>query len=351
MIPRSLVVRGGGMALTMLMLGPEFPGRASAQEPKKVSIVMGAGAFYFIVHYVAEAGGYYKEEGVRLDSVNVGSGPRQVAAIMGGSADVGPLGLQLVVEAAQHDGGMMAICSGYTILPMGIVLSNQAMKKNGIRLDMTTDEKVHRMKGLRIGITTPGSGTDDMVRALLRKAGMNASTDITIQSLVNAEGMVAALQRGESDGFCFTSPINEMVVAQGLGQIVIEPLRGDVPEASNVPYIIMATSRETIASKRPLLMAMVRAWTKAMTMVHADPKRAGELVKTYFPKVPQDVFDTAYNKYVAGVPKTPMITPEQVDNVVKFMKLSKGTAVSATYSGVVDPSFAEAVIKSEPGIR
>src|SRR5689334_21880722 len=89
-----------------------------AQTRQKVPFAMGAGAFYFTLHYVSEAGGLYAQEGYDLDSVNVSSGPRQVASIMGGSADVAPLGLQLVVTAAQRGGNIIAVRAGYNILPM-----------------------------------------------------------------------------------------------------------------------------------------------------------------------------------------------------------------------------------------
>ena len=317
-----------------------------AHAGEKVSFAMGAGAFYFTLHYVAEAGGYYAAEGITLDSVNVSSGPRQTAAVMGGSADVAPLGLQLVVQAAQHAGNIVAVSAGYNILPMSILLSNDAIKRSGITPDQSTDDKVKRLKGLRIGITTPGSGTDDMVRAVMRKRGMDPDRDVTIQPLVNAEGMMAALERGATDGFCFTSPIPELAVSRKLGQIVLEPLNGDVPEANNVPYIILSTNRETIANKRPMLLAMVRCWTKAMDLVRDQPGEASKLVHHYFPDVDEEVYDAAFKKYRQGVPTTPMVTAEQTENVVSFMKISKGIPVTANYADVFYPGIAEEVAKT-----
>jgi NitT/TauT family transport system substrate-binding protein len=317
-----------------------------AQSRQKIPFAMGAGAFYFTVHYVAEAAGYYTQEGFDLDSVNVSSGPRQVASIMGGSADIAPLGLQLVVQAAQRGGNIIAVCAGYNILPMSILLSNDAIARSGIKEGMSTDEKVHRMKGLRIGITTPGSGTDDMARALLRGRGMNPDRDITIQPLVTAETMLAALERGSSDGFCFTSPIPEYAVSKGWGKIIIEPLNGDVPEAANVPYIIMATSPEVIARKRSMLLAMVRCWTKAMDFVRDNPREASALVRRYFPDMDEGVYNTAFEKYRKGVPTSPLVTDEQVQNVVRFMHISKGVPISATRADVFHAGIAEEVIKT-----
>jgi NitT/TauT family transport system substrate-binding protein len=211
---------------------------------------------------------------------------------------------------------------------------------------MSTDEKVKRLRGLKIGITTPGSGTDDMVRAVLRKRGMDPDRDVTIQPLVNAEGMLAALERGATDGFCFTSPIPELAVSRKLGQIVLEPLNGDVPEANNVPYIILSTNHEAIANKRPMLLAMVRSWVKAMDLVRSDPREASKLVHKYFPDVEQSVYDAAFKKYERGVPTSPMVTAEQTENVVNFMKISKGTPVSVKYADVFYPGMAEEVMKT-----
>jgi NitT/TauT family transport system substrate-binding protein len=317
-----------------------------AQSRQKIPFAMGAGAFYFTLHYVSEAGGFYAAEGYDLDSVNVNSGPRQVASIMGGSADVAPLGLQLVTQAAQRGGNIIAVCAGYNILPMSITLSNDAIARSGITDGMSTDEKVHRMKGLRIGITTPGSGTDDMTRAVLRARGMNPDKDITIQPLVTAETMLASLERGSSDGFCFTSPIPEYAVSKGWGKIILEPLNGDIPEAANVPYIIMATSPEVIAKKRPMLLAMVRCWTKAMDFVRDKPREASALVRGYFPDMEDGIYNAAFDKYVKGVPTSPLVVPEQVEKLVSFMRISKGTAITAKLSDVFDPSIAEEVIKT-----
>jgi NitT/TauT family transport system substrate-binding protein len=345
-MPNKVSRRAATMMIASAAGALAAPHIIRAQARQKIPFAMGAGAFYFTLHYVSEAGGLYAQEGYDLDSVNVSSGPRQVASIMGGSADVAPLGLQLVTQAAQRGGNIIAVCAGYNILPMSILLSNDAIAKNGIKDGMSTDEKVQRMKGLRIGITTPGSGTDDMVRAVLRARGMNPDRDITIQPLVTAETMLASLERGSSDGFCFTSPIPEYAISKGWGKIILEPLNGDVPEAANVPYIIMATSPEVIAKKRPMLIAMVRCWTKAMDIVRDNPREASALVRRYFPDMDDAVYNAAFDKYRKGVPTSPMVVPDQLEKLLKFMQISKGTPVSATLADVFHPGIAEEVIKA-----
>jgi len=70
--------------------------------------------------------------------------------------------LQLVTQAAQRGGNIIAVCGGYNILPMSILLSNDAIAKNGIKDGMSTDEKVQRMK-VCASASPRRLGTDDMV--------------------------------------------------------------------------------------------------------------------------------------------------------------------------------------------
>ena len=322
---------------------------ATGQAPEKLKVAIGASGLYFLVHFVAEGAGFFKEEGLELDTIDVTTGPRQVAAVMGGSVDIAPLGLQLVIQATSRGGSIVAVSSGYDILPMSLVLSTAAVQKAGITDGMTTDEKIKRIKGLRIGITGPGSGTDDMTRTLTTIRGLDPDKDITIQPLGNGENMLAALEKGLTDGFVFTSPIPETAVARGIGKIIVEPLNGDVPEVKDVPYIIMATNPGTLAAKRPTLVKAVRAWTKAMKFLHEKPNEARTIARTYFKSMDEGVFNAAFDKYVKGVPKHPDIPEESVKKVAKWMSLSKKTTIEANYATVVHPDIAREVGKALTG--
>ena len=107
-----------------------------------------------------------------------------------------------------------------------------------------------------------------------------------------------------------------------------------------------ATTRGTAREKRPLLLAMVRAHTRAMAMIQEQPAEVSRLIRRYFPDMEQSVYDEAFAKYRAGAPTTPLISPEQVQNVADFMRISKGTPISIQHADVVDTSFAEEVLAS-----
>jgi NitT/TauT family transport system substrate-binding protein len=316
-------------------------GNSAAAGPQKLTICMGPGAFFYVIHYIAVGGGFFKEEGLTTETIDVPSGPAQVAAIMGGSVDVGPLGLQLVVQAAAQGGDMVAISAGYNVYPITLVLSNDAIKRSGITGGMAIDEKVKRLHGLRLGITTPGSGTDDMARILFKTRGMDPDREVTIQPLGTTDSMLAALAQGVTDGFFYTSPIPELAVTRGLGQIVIEPLTGEVPEVKGVPYIILATSHATLEKKRNLMLAAVRAYTKAMQFVREKPEAARRITRPFFKAMDEAVFNAAFDKYAKGLPTDPVITRDQLAKTVAFMNLVKKSPVSANYDDVVYPDLGQ----------
>jgi NitT/TauT family transport system substrate-binding protein len=315
-----------------------FP--ASAQGTEKLKVAIGAAGLYFLIHFIAEGGGFFKEEGLELDTIDVTTGPRQVAAVMGGSVDIAPLGLQLVIQAQSRGGDMVAISAGYDILPMSLVISVAAAEKAGIKAGMTTDEKIKRIKGLRIGITGPGSGTDDMIRTLASLRGVDPDKDIKILPIGNGDSQLAALQKGLTDGFVMTSPFPETAEARKLGVIVAEPLLGEVPEASGVPYIVMGTSRATLASRRPQLVKAVRAWTKAMKFTQEKHDDARKIARTYFKGMDEAVFNAAFDKYLRGVATQPVIPPANVERVNKWLTLAKKTKIEAKYEDVIYPDIA-----------
>src|ERR1700743_1414989 len=90
-------------------------GPAAAAEQPSLVVAESGGAFFNILEYIARDKGFFREQGVDPDIVVVQSGARQVAALMGGSVDVAPMGFQLVVQAGSKGGDLVAVATTYDI--------------------------------------------------------------------------------------------------------------------------------------------------------------------------------------------------------------------------------------------
>jgi NitT/TauT family transport system substrate-binding protein len=325
------------LALALTGLTPH-PGRASDQQ--KIVTVLGPDAFYYMLHYVAEGAGLFKEEGLAVDLVTVNSGSRQVATVMGGSAEVAEVNLSVVIQGQLQGGDMVNIGSVYDIFPHVLFLSTAAMKRTGITPALSLEDKVNRLHGLKIGITSPGSGTDQLMRILFIGRGKDPDQEVVLLPLGGGPPMMAALKQQAIDGFVFTAPLPQAATAEGLGQVVVSPFIGEVPELRSVPYMALVTSRDALANKKPLLRSLVRALTKARKYVQEKPVEARKATRKYFPDMAEDVFDASFDEHVKGLPATLEISPAQLDKTLAFMNALDKKTVTASYADVVYPDLA-----------
>ena len=330
MVSRVIRFVAASLALAALAGHP-----AGAEETQKLTIAFAGKGMSFLLQYIAIDGGFYKQEGLEPESVDVSSGTRQAAAVMGGSAEITQVGFAHTMHAVGRGGALVGISTAFDVYPIALVLSNDAIKRLGITDTMSLDEKIKRVKGVRIGITSPGSSTDEFMRTIMLVRGMDPSRDVQLQPIGIGAPMVAAMQAGSTDGFAFMSPFTNIAVTRGIGQIIADPITGELPEYRDVPYQVITTSRATLAAKRPLLLHVVRALTMAMKFAHEDIEGSRRIARTFFQDTPESEFNLAFDNYIKAVPATPVISQAQVEKTVKMVNLTEKTPISATYDQVV----------------
>jgi NitT/TauT family transport system substrate-binding protein len=339
-------LRRTAVVLLAVGLATVTSGSARAQDKlQKVTIAFAGKGMSFIMQYVAIGAGFYKDEGLEPDTVDVSSGTRQAAAVMGGSADFTQLGMPHTLRAVAHGGDLVAIASGFDKYPIALVITKTAAERLGITGAMTPDDKIKRVRGLRIGITSPGSSTDEFMRTIMLVRGMDPDKDIHLQPIGIGAPMVVAMQQGSTDGFAFMSPFTDIAVSRGIGTIIADPMQDNLPEYQDVPYQVITTSRKTVETRRPILLASVRAMTKAMILCRDNPVEAKRIVRGFFKEVDEADFNTSFDNYVRAVPTTPVVSPAQVANTVKMLNLSEKSPLHPTYEEVTDMTMAQQAAK------
>jgi NitT/TauT family transport system substrate-binding protein len=206
---------------------------------------------------------------------------------------------------------------------------------------MNIDEKVRRLHGLRIGISSPGSSTDAFVRSLFLARGLDPDKEVRLQPFGSGSSIYAAFQKKLTDGIAYPAPIPETAAAAGLGKVVIDPFTGEVPELNGVPYVVLATTRKTLADKPATVAAVMRALTKAVAFIQKDPEAAKKLMRQYFPDIDGPVFDLSVSTYIKGSPKSLAIAPDEIAKAVAWMNTGAEKKVSVAYKSIVVPGAAE----------
>ena len=85
---------------------------AAADELQKLTIAFAGKGMSFLLQYIAIGAGFYKQEGIDPESVDVSSGTRQAAAVMGGSAEITQVGFAHTMHAVGRGGQLVGICTG-----------------------------------------------------------------------------------------------------------------------------------------------------------------------------------------------------------------------------------------------
>jgi NitT/TauT family transport system substrate-binding protein len=336
------------MASVGLALGFASPG-AAASDLKKATIVIGSPGLIYTLHYVAEEAGLFKAEGLAVETIEVASGPRQVAAVQGGSADVAPTNMEHIVRLFAEGGDMIAVSRIFDVSPYVLVLSNAAIAKAGIQDGMSIDDKVKRLHGLKIAVTTVGSGTDSFLRSLFLKRGATPDEEVAIEPLGSPGAMLAAMERGIIDGFSFLAPFSEIPAQKGYGKVVIDPITGELPELKNVPYLVVTTTRDTYEKKRPLMLAIQRAYARAMKLVHDNPDEARGYVRKHLSEADELIFNATFNRYLTAIPDSPVITHDQVESMIRWMNISAPSPLRVTYDDIIVSDLASEASKGVLG--
>jgi NitT/TauT family transport system substrate-binding protein len=311
----------------------------------KLTFVGSGDAFFLIVPYVAYDKGFLKEAGIEFDHVTVQSGTREVAALMGNQADLAICGLQNVINLASRGGNVVAISRAFDIVPNALVMTNAAMEKAGIKVDMEVDERVKRLRGLQIGISSPGASTDKVLRSLFASRGLEPDKEISIKPLGNAETILTAFARGAVDGFVYSAPVPDVARTRTPSTIVIDPLAGDVPEFQDAPFAALCTSRETIEKKRAPLLATVKAFTKAMKFIATHPDETGEITRTRFKELDPEVFRSVFKRSLKGLPAEPLLTDHQFNQLMKWVNLTEKTPIKVKYEDIFYPDLAREALR------
>ncbi len=200
--------------------------RAETQgiEKRDVKIAVGSKVgLFFLPTMLAEYLGYYKDEGLNVQIVDLGSGGKALEALVGKSVDV-------TSGAYDHTVQLNAKNIPLEAFVLQAKLADYAV--GTVKGKIPDYRSPKDLKGKKIGISSPGAGSDMFLKLVLAKSGVKPE-DVSVISVGLGSAAVAAVQRGELDAIANNDPV--LTVLQESGDIrVIADAR--TPEGSKEYY-------------------------------------------------------------------------------------------------------------------
>src|SRR5438067_6877158 len=185
-------------AVALLVVASSAVFAAEKLEQPKVTIAVGGKTlFYYLPLTLAERLGYFKDEGLAIEIADFPGGAKALQALVGGSADVVSGAFEHVVD--MHAKGVevqeFVLQDRYSGIVLGLAKTKAASYKSPKDL-----------RGLKIGVTAPGSSTNIFVNALLARDGLPPDA-VPIIGVGASSGAVAAVKQGQVEGISNLDPV------------------------------------------------------------------------------------------------------------------------------------------------
>jgi NitT/TauT family transport system substrate-binding protein len=309
----------------------------------EVIIAQPTDTFIFMPVYIARGKGYFKDEGLNVKVVVTRGGSKAAAALIGGSVQFVAGAFAHNVKAAGKGRRIVAVAGLMNQIPSNVFLGKKAAKERGVTSESPLATKIKALKGLRIGITRPGSMTDLLVRHLVSSQGMNPDRDLSIVALGGARASLSAMSNGAIDAVVQASPTLETMEDRGLGKTFINITNGEVKDLRGFLFSSINTTRKYMDKNPGIVLKVVKAIVRAERFLESDPKGALNTLRPFFKRIKQKVFEQSFKNIVSAIKKDPTIFRPEVEKNIFFINLGNKNAglkkVEISFDQVVTNKF------------
>lgn len=247
-----------------------------ATQPKplgKVTVGLGvAKTFTFLPAYVAEDLGAWKKRGLEVEIVPFAGDAKLQQGFAAGSVDFALGGVA---------GSLVAISKGQETRLVGGLANSVTLMGLVAHPDVRSKED---LKGKVVGVTSPNSVTDILVRYLSKKLTGDAERGIRRVFLGGFQNQVAALKTGQTQAFTWTLDGIFDVEKQGIGKFLLS-FGDEIPEFA---FEAAVATRRMIEERPEVVRAFLEGVYEAVGHMKANKEYTLDIFQRKM-DVPRDI--------------------------------------------------------------
>jgi NitT/TauT family transport system substrate-binding protein len=272
------------LSAAVLIGRPALAQDAKPESAKVRFVVGGKSAIFYLPLTITERLGYFKDAGLDVEIADVQSGARSLQALIGGSADVATGTFDHTIQMQAKGNPVVGIVQ-YGRYP-GFVLGTMAAKP--VAFSGPRD-----LKGLKIGVTSPGSSTHFMAAYMLVRAGLKADDAAFIGTGTTATA-VAAARRAEIDAIVTSDPMASLMVSENLIKVVADARTAEGTQAiygGPYPGGVVYTTPAFIEKNPRTVQALAGAFVRALRWMDShSPEEIMKVVPEEYTLGNRDVY-------------------------------------------------------------
>lgn len=227
---------------------------------KKVHVGVPSVSMANIIIYVTKEAKLYEKYGLDAQVVAMNGSGIASKALIGGNLEISPIATPTVI-AADLAGADMTILAH--TMP-GVV--HAMMVKPDVK-------RVEDLKGKKIAVSSLGSLTDFLVRAIAKKKGLNPDRDFTLIVTGTDTERLMALKANVVDAAAMSHPGYGQ--ARKMGYVML----WDSAKEIDYPWMEITTRRATLKSDRDLVLNYVKAHLEGIAVFKRDPEFSKKVIR------------------------------------------------------------------------
>jgi NitT/TauT family transport system substrate-binding protein len=261
----------------------------------------------------------FEAEGITAEIVDFDGGGPAVQALAGG-------GIDLCICAGDH--AMRLASRG-----LGGAVLVALLDKHPYSLLAPVDSPATDLASLRgkaVGVTSPGSLTDNTLRFMIRKLGFNPDTDYEVIAAGTGASMRAAIERGSIVAGMFTTPDVQTYMKTGKYKFV-----ADFRDLDYMALDLVAVG-SWLKANDATAHAVARAIVKAEQLIQTDPKAVEMAVHERFPTLaPELVVTVAHDAAERSLSHDGRAQEAGFKTTLEMLRIADPSVKELAYSDVV----------------
>lgn len=297
----------------------------------KVKLAEVTHSIFYTPQYVADALGYFKEEGLDVEILLVPGADKVTAAVLSGDVQIGFCGSEATIYIYnQGQDDYLVNFAGLTKRDGSFIVSRE--KYDNFTLE---DMKGKTIIGGRIG------GMPEMtLEWTLTQAGIDVKNDLTIDTSIAFASMSGAFIGGTGDFVSLFEPNALQLEQQGYGYVVAS--LGEL--GGVVPYTSYNAKKSYIENNPKVIEGFTKAIQKGLDYVHSHTaSELADVILPYFPEISKNDLEVIIQRYmdIDSWFNTTYITEENFTHIEEIAENAGQLDKRAPYDKLVNTNYSK----------
>ena len=297
--------------------------RMPSAQAQKINIAVSNPDMSFLSGGVAKFKGFFKEEGLDAELVQITANV-SIAALASGNVDYNLI-LQSVVTGNLR---------GLPIKVAGILIE----RPNHVIVANPKIARFADLKGRKIAISSFGSATDILARLTVEHFKLNPQKDVQFIAAGSSSGRLAQLESGLVDAAVVSPPSDQVAEARGFKSLV------RTRDVLLFPVNGVGLHEQKLRNNRSEVKRVLRALLKANRFILDDRKGAVDILQKWS-RTPANVAEQAYAATASNFSRNLLAPRDALEKVIDSTKLNIDLKRDVALGEVFDFSLVREILK------